>query len=204
MKFKDLTGLRFGRLFVVSVHSRPFRTTWDCLCDCGNRTVVLGGNLRSGYTQSCGCLRRDVGREVNLKHGATHTPEYRIWTHMIGRCTNPNDSRYPDYGGRGITVCDRWRHSFENFIADIGKRPTKHHSIERKNNDLGYEPGNCKWATRREQMRNTRRAMRLTILGETKSLSDWCDHYNQSYRLAKKRIQYLGWDVIEALTIGPR
>jgi hypothetical protein len=115
--------------------------------------------LKRGWTQSCGCLQKDRAKD-NAKHGKTGSPEYHAWSAMIQRCTNPKTKQYKDYGGRGIRVCQKWKCSFESFYADMGPRPSKAHSIDRKDNDGNYEPGNCRWATEREQKMNTRQNVR--------------------------------------------
>lgn len=156
----DITGQRFGRLIVVRFHmpgrKHPRRiATWLCQCDCGGSTLATKVNLKSGNTRSCGCLKQ----EILTKHGACVgykiSGTYRSWQHMHERCRNPNQEGYKHWGGRGISVCDRWQ-SFENFLADMGERPAGY-SIERIDNDGNYEPSNCKWIPRNEQMQNQRR-----------------------------------------------
>lgn len=163
----DMTGQRFGKLLVQRrspVNSTQNAAQWLCKCDCGNETTVIGILLRNGRTRSCGCLHADqmVALVVRgTKHGhATKgiTPTYHTWASMLARCENPNNTRYADWGGRGIRVCDRW-HDFRNFLSDMGEKP-KAHSIDRINNDGNYEPGNCRWATMREQNRNRRNTKR--------------------------------------------
>lgn len=162
----DLTGHRYGRLTVLNWHSLSCtnKQMWLCLCDCGNHKIVASSNLRNRHTASCGCYRVQRIKDCNTTHGATRarvfSGAYRSWTSMKRRCTNPNSNRYRHYGARGITICGRWLHSFENFLADMGERPVGT-SIERVNNDGNYEPDNCKWATAIEQA-NNRRASRGT------------------------------------------
>jgi hypothetical protein len=158
----DLTGRQFGRLTVLH---RAGTSHWKCQCSCGNRRDVSGDSLRHGETRPCGCLRRELtaernqGRPPALKHGeaAARSPEYICWYGIIRRCCRPTDTSWERYGGRGITVCDRWRNSFEHFLADMGRKPTPQHSIDRINNDGDYEPANCRWATASEQQRNKRK-----------------------------------------------
>lgn len=170
-RYEDLTGQRFGRLVAIRKHGGPSKTTrWICQCDCGNTTKSIKTSLKNGTSQSCGCLRSELSsqraklRKANLKHGMTRTPIYGVWLAMRRRCENPSVERYPEYGGRGIKVCERWQ-KFENFFADMGPRPSDSHSIERENNDGDYEPSNCRWATVDEQVYNKRTTRFLTYKG---------------------------------------
>lgn len=156
----DLTGRVFGMLTVIRRGgSKPVK--WFCQCECGNETVTHGASLRKGKTRSCGCLIGATARATFRKHGRSSTQVYRAWTGMIERCSNPNFRQWDSYGGRGITICDRWRERFENFLADIGEPPSPDHSLDRINNDGNYEPGNCRWATRVEQSANRRKVARI-------------------------------------------
>lgn len=155
---KDLTGQRFGRLVVLEEGERTKsgQVIWYCMCDCGNERRIPVSSLTSGRTKSCGCRRKDVKAQEVTTHGFSKgNPTYRSWAHMLARCHNPNNKYYHNYGGRGIKVCDRWRYSFENFLADMGERPNGK-TIDRKDNDGGYEPGNCRWADWQSQMSNRR------------------------------------------------
>lgn len=169
--FINLIGRRYDRLTVVA-DLGPGTRRWQCLCVYGSLIAVNRAKLEQGHTRSCGCLHRDLTIAKNYKHGLIHLPEYRIWAAMRERCTNPNNSAYRLYGGRGITVCTHWQ-SFPAFLKDMGLRPTSKHTIERKDNSLGYLPDNCKWATRVEQANNTRRNRHLTFNKKTHTLMQW-------------------------------
>lgn len=172
---KDWTGTRKGRLVVIRrdgyrEHPSGRRSIiWLCQCDCGRETRVTSANLHpSGTTYSCGCQRADANRQngmQNYRHGhSIQTATYKSWAQMKNRCSNPNNAQWADYGGRGIIVCETWM-EFTNFLADMGKRP-RGLSIDRIDNDKGYEPGNCRWATRKEQNSNTRRNVYVLLDGQ--------------------------------------
>jgi len=167
----DLNGRRFGRLTIIADAKvkRGGHTAWQCQCDCGNNTIVRGDSLMSGKTQSCGCQRL----EAITSHGMKHSSTYRSWSDMKSRCNDPNTLDYKRYGGRGIKVCDRWN-AFQLFYADMGEKP-KGLSLERIDNNKGYSPDNCKWATRKEQSRNQRPNRMITYFGETKCLAEWAE-----------------------------
>lgn len=128
-------------------------------CDCGTKRIVTFQNLKSGRSQSCGCVKGAKVRHGDARKGNI-APEYACWQSMIRRCTSPTRHGYADYGGRGISVCDRWM-TYENFLADVGRRPSSHHSLEREDNDGNYEPTNCRWATAKEQRANQRKRLRI-------------------------------------------
>jgi len=152
----NLTGKRFGRLVALSRTSRGGVSYWLCRCDCGNRTMVQYANLAYGtHTRSCGCLYQETRKTANLKHGMSLSKEYKAWRSMHDRTTKPNVQNYSRYGGRGIRVCRRWRR-FENFFADMGRAPSRRHSLDRRDNSGHYTPGNCRWATPRTQAQNRR------------------------------------------------
>lgn len=155
---KDLVGRRFGLLTVTAkAPSRKLGTKWHgywtCRCDCGAEAVVQRAALTSGATRSCGCYMRQERAARARKHGGAGWPEYRVWGAIIQRCTNPNNPAYEDYGGRGITVCERWK-LFENFIEDMGRRPAPGLQLDRRRNNEGYSKDNCRWVTREENMQN--------------------------------------------------
>jgi hypothetical protein len=179
--FVDRTGQRFGRLVADHLDSeRSVKCTWwVCVCDCGNTKSVPSSSLVSGGTRSCGCLVRDANRKTllarNTTHGLSGTPEYIAWCAMKARCYDKNTVGYKNYGGRGISVCARWlgNNGFVNFLADMGKKPSAKHTVERTNNDGDYCPENCRWATRKEQGNNKRNNVVITINGETMPLMAW-------------------------------
>lgn len=167
---KDRIGQKWGRLTVKEFHGRNSArcALWLCICECGNSTIVEGSTLQAGRVKSCGCLRREMCRMMgtnNVRHGGRRngkrTPENNSYSNMLSRCYNPNATGYERYGGRGIRVCRRWRHSFTNFLADMGKRPpgTTIHRIKPNGN---YTPRNCVWRTPAEQAQATRRT-KLTL-----------------------------------------
>lgn len=157
-RFEDKTGQRFGRLLALRfLHSsRAVRGKWECLCDCGSLVYAESSCLNNGDTISCGCRKIDHISENFTSHGKSKTVEYRIWTSMIQRCINPKSTSYPNYGGRGILVCDRWLNSFENFLEDMGVRPEER-TLDRIDPSGNYSPSNCRWAEVSEQKFNTRR-----------------------------------------------
>lgn len=159
MKANQLTGKTFGRLTVVERIgvSKNGHILWLCTCECGNSTVVFGSNLVRNHTLSCGCLNT----EVITRHGKYATSTYQTWKGMIQRCTNPNAAKYEHYGGRGITVCKEW-FSFSNFLKDMGERPDKSLTLDRIKNEKGYYRENCRWATKEQQLQNTRPRKKLS------------------------------------------
>lgn len=156
----DLIGKRFGNLLVTSIGKQiklasSTKRRWWCHCDCGKEVEVLAGSLLNDRTKSCGCLRVTTSRLTLTTHGLSKTPTYKIWKYMIKRCRNKACKAYVDYGGRGIAVCARWM-EFENFLTDMGERPSIDHSMERRDNSGNYELSNCEWASRATQSRNRR------------------------------------------------
>lgn len=180
-RFKDITSQRFGRLVAVELFGRVKhqRVAWKCQCDCGAIAIITANRLVQGLTKSCGCLQKELTRKRFQTHGHSVnrviSPTYRTWSALKERCLNPKNKFFKEYGGRGIAVCDSWMNSFESFLRDMGPKPTKRHSIDRIDNDKGYSPENCRWATPTQQARNTRRTVKLTLNGVTHTLADWCE-----------------------------
>jgi len=190
----DLTGQVFGRWTVIGqADTRKYRQThWHCRCACKTLRVVSGANLRRGYSRSCGCLKQELAVKQHTTHGMSKLPEYINWRHIIQRCTNPNCSKWPYYGGRGITVCETWIHSFSCFYADMGPRPSARHSIDRKDNNKGYSRDNCKWSTQAEQCRNKRNNVWIVYRGERIVLAELAELLNVDRTTLGYRIKR-GW-----------
>jgi len=194
----DLTGVIFGQLKVISrAENAGRRPRWFCLCSCGNEKVVLGENLRMGYTKSCGCSHKEKSSKANSTHKKTGTVEYTAWINMLSRCYNRNKKDFKNYGGRGIEVCDRWK-QFENFYADMGDRP-ENTSLDRIAVNGNYEPSNCRWATNLQQARNTRSNRLIEFDGRLAPLSEHCANAGLDYRSVHQRLKR-GWNVTKALS----
>jgi hypothetical protein len=182
----DLTGMIFGRFTVVKQYGKDKRHNiiWECLCNCGNTSNITTTNLKNGHIKSCGCLRKESTSKTGSSkrtHGYSRTPTYNTWSHMNQRCNNKDNFQYKDYGGRGITVCDRWDinkgGSFENFLKDMGEKP-KGKSLDRIDNRQlieGYSPENCRWSTPKEQNRNKRNNKLYTYNSKTLCEQDWLE-----------------------------
>lgn len=200
--FVDRTGQEIGWLTVVGLApKRGKKTYWTCRCRrCGNIKEVSVAALISGRQKSCGCLMRENNRTNRLTHGKRRTPEYEIWAAIKQRCSNPNNRAYKDYGARGIKMCERWLNDFTAFIADLGERPGKEYTVERRNNDGNYCPENCYWATDESQKNNRRDSVRITWRGETKTLTQWARLTGIDPKIVRSRIRNYGWSVDEALT----
>jgi hypothetical protein len=192
----------FGRWLAVAPGRK--RGHWLCRCRCpkGTEREVATRSLVKGLSRSCGCLQREQPHP-NLKHGKWKTREFHIWTGMIQRCHNPKMSGYYKYGAKGIAVCERWRNSFADFLADMGASPSPEHSIDRVDNARGYEPANCRWATRKEQQRNTSQNRRLTHAGVTKTMVEWAEETGISLKVLSARLT-AGWSVGRSLSEAPR
>lgn len=195
MEYKeDITGRTFNLLTVLrySHIKKGHGSYWLCQCECGNKTTVRIDGLKSGHPKSCGCLSdkwRATGN-ANRTHGKTKTRIYQQWRGMKGRCFNENNQDYKHYGGRGITVCNRWL-KFENFFEDMGECP-KDYTIERINNDGKYEPSNCKWIHNKRQNRNKRNSFMIKYKGKNQCLAAWAEHFKINYYTLHKRLRYSG------------
>lgn len=168
---------------------------WLCRCDCGTERSVSKYDLIRGKSKNCGCVKKAkiaARNRAGATHGKTNTPEFRAWTMMKSRCYDKNQKAYKDWGGRGITVCERWRESFENFLADMGPRPSAKHSIDRyPDNDGNYEPTNCRWATVKEQGRNRRDNHLVTFSGKTLTVVEWSELTGIAHRTLVERLKRL-------------
>jgi hypothetical protein len=198
----DISGQRFGRLVAIrSAGKQASFTLWECQCDCGNVSRTIIPRLRSGKTKSCGCLRAEATRARRLTHGLTESGTYNSWMQMIQRCTNPKDSRWTRYGGRGIRVHGPWL-TFANFLADMGEKPPEH-SIDRIDNDGNYEPANCRWASQKTQQNNRSTNRILTINGRSQSVTRWAEELGIKSATLSARLRK-GWAPIRAVSTPVR
>jgi len=188
---KDYVGATFGYLQVLRRDlSRKGKVFWMCRCTCGREISVVSGNLHR--QKSCGCQNKR-----SIKHGGTRSRTYKVYQSMRYRCLNPTSAGYPNYGGRGITICKRWD-SYENFLRDMGERPTGH-SLDRIDNDRGYSPSNCRWATVEQQNRNKRDTKRITWEGRTQSLAEWARELGLKEGTLSARIYRYGMPLAKAM-----
>jgi hypothetical protein len=189
----EMAGRRFGTVTALRVAPEARTRTkfkWVCLCDCGQEFTTCGGKLRCGDVVSCPDCSRERVRLSRVVHGMRRTAEYRIWTHIKSRCFNTRVPEFKHYGGRGITMCERWRESFADFLADMGPRPSALHSVDRHpNNDGNYEPGNCRWATPKAQANNTRSNRKVTVAGETRNMTQWAESIGVRREVIHKRLK---------------
>lgn len=184
MKTSERIGQKFNRLTLLKAYpperGRARRGLFRC--ECGNKKEAQLNAVLYGSTKSCGCMVKEYYASGTVRsHGDHRSPEYRSWTGMKSRCLNPNDTSYDRYGGRGIAVCDWWAESYENFLADMGRKPSPNHSIERIDNDGDYEPNNCRWASRHEQQANRSSSRLLTYKGETMTMLQWAERLGMSW-----------------------
>ena len=197
-----LRGARFGRWTVISdepaLVNEPVKRRCHVRCECGQERLVLRGNLIRGKSRSCGCLRGEVTGARAMTHGLRKHPLYGRWSKMKARCESSSSPAYKWYGARGIKVCDRWQ-SFEAFLEDVGEPSHPALSLDRIDNDGDYEPGNVRWATPMEQMRNSRKARLLSLDGVTKSAAQWAEESGITYSALRLRLKR-GWPLEEALS----
>lgn len=200
----DLVGMKFGRLTVIRKASdgSVSRAKWLCRCDCGKEKSVLGSNLRHGRTLSCGCFRSETAIAQQTKHGRSDTRLYGIWTNMKTRCYNSKSKAFKDYGARGITICAEWKNDFQAFYDwAMANGYADSLTIDRIENDKGYSPENCRWATAKEQSNNKRSNHQIVCDGEAHTISEWADITGIQYHTIKQRVNKLGWEAEKALSV---
>jgi len=204
---RDLKGQRFGRLVVLydtGERSSNGQVIWRCRCNCRAEVDVRSDHLTSGATRSCGCYNRERVAERRTVHGMTRnkkaSPIYKAWASMLQRCENPNDKRYKDYGGRGITVCDEWHDPVVFIDWALANGWEEGLTLDRIDNNGNYEPGNCRWATRKEQAQNKRNNRFITFNGKTQCLADWSRETGITRDALWQRIYHSHWPIERALT----
>lgn len=199
-----MAGQVYGRLTLLKqAPTRGKQRRWVCRCTCGKIKDQPEYDVITGRTTSCGCLMRERNSARMRTHGMTHTRVYQAWLHMKQRCYDPNTPKYPHYGGRGIEVCARWRFSFENFLADMGERPSPHHSLDRIDGEGHYTPENCRWATYREQWYTRRDRLMVEHDGRQQLLAEWAREYHIQVGTVRARLRY-GWSMERALSTPAR
>lgn len=195
---KDLTGQRFGKLIATrDVGNQHGSRAWECMCDCGRTHVATASNLGFGSVRSCGCTHLTPKPKHGHARAGAESKTYMVWKQMVQRCTNPANANYHNYGGRGISICVTWL-DFVNFLADMGEAP-EGRTIERIDNDDGYNKQNCRWATWQEQASNKRNSRHITVFGETKTMSEWARHLGVNLQTLSWRINEQGTDPAEAV-----
>lgn len=201
--FIDLTGQTFGRWTVLRrAENRRNLTCWLCSCSCGTTKEVRSTQLRNGNSKSCGCFQKERATECATTHGKRKIQGYNAWWNMIDRCYNENNKKFNHYGGRGITVCDKWKNDVSSFLRDMGPRPSPRHSVDRIENNKGYSPDNCRWATYEVQSHNQRLSRRNTTGVRGVSIRNDLGKYTAVIYVKNKRV-YLGhFDTIEEAAIA--
>lgn len=202
MRLIDRKGDRYGRLVVLeraanSANPKDTNARWLCQCDCGKTSIAYGNDLKRKKVVSCGCWNE----EKRTKHGFSRSHMNGLHAGMRQRCHNPNDANYHNYGGRGITVCERWQgpNGLVSFIEDMGDRP-KGYTVDRIDNDKGYSPDNCRWATYTAQLNNRRNNRIIEFNGESKTMAEWASALNMNWFTLRQRIDRYGWSIERALT----
>lgn len=198
---EEIKGKRYDRLVVLGEFE--IRARWQryvkCKCDCGVIKWVRAAHLVEKRIVSCGCLRKEKSRSRQTTHGLSKTRTYNSWLEMRGRCTNENDAAWDNYGGRGITVCNEWS-TFEAFFRDMGHCPSSEYSIDRLDNNKGYEPANCAWRTRTQQSRNRRNNRVIALNGVARCVSEWAEVIGISVGTIRSRLNN-GWSEHDAITV---
>ncbi len=190
-KALDLSGQKFEKLTALTKNTSVTtgeKVHWNCVCDCGKHTVVSTGNLQSKSVRSCGCLQKEAIAATVTTHGKSGTPTYNIWKTIKQRTTNPKNTDYKNYGAKGIGISDEWNGSFEAFSSDMGPRPSEKHSVERKNNKLGYHASNCFWATPTEQANNKTTNVRYAFGGKQKTVAEIAAKVGVNYEALRRRL----------------
>lgn len=192
-----IIGKTFGQLTVLREIDTPRNSGRRVIarCSCGTEKTFFAQNIRRGLSTNCGCTRYTSAART---HGKSHTPEHRAWSSMITRCTNPKSSQFNNYGGRGITVCERWR-SFAAFFEDVGSKPSPSHSLDRIDTNGNYEPGNVRWATARVQAQNKRDTVLVTHNGTTLTLCEWAEQLSIRRGTLYYRLYIAGWSIADSL-----
>ncbi len=197
-KFIDRTGLRYGRLIVLAQAPSPGKTRWTCLCDCGKETIVSGSNLVTSHIKSCGCLLRETA-QAKRRYAEEYVAEYRIWRGIKQRTSKSAGKNAEWYAH--VQMCPAWQGSFDQFLRDVGKRPSPQHTIERINGDLGYAPKNCIWALPKVQANNRSTNFMIEHAGVTRTLAQWAEHTGIAAATIRARLIRSGWSVEDALSI---
>jgi len=195
VKLKVKKGDVYNRLTIVKEVSTDSRRKFLCRCTCGTLKEFKIEHIRSGHTKSCGCMRKEMVESLRKTHGMTNSMAFKSWTSMKQRCLNPKMKYFDRYGGKGIKVCKRWLHSFENFLADMGKRPSIEHSLDRIDGTKGYSPDNCRWATPKEQAKNRK----TTVIYNGETASDASRRLGGGGALVSQRMMN-GWSIEKAFT----
>lgn len=203
-RFQNLTGLKFGRLTVIAYAGKKNKAHhWLCRCDCGSDLTVWSHAFKRGNTKSCGCIKREVLQERNKVHGMSRGYLYAKWKGIKSRCYNKNNSQYHLYGERGIFMDENWKNDFTSFheyvTSVIGHRPDDRFSIDRIDNDIGYVPGNIRWATCSEQNFNKRNNRLIELNGVKRPIGEWANTFGISVKTIRSRLYHLGWNVEKAI-----
>lgn len=199
----DISGQRFGRLITIKrlIPSGETRNKWLCQCDCGNKCLATTSDLRRGKTKSCGCLKKELDKNRNKRHGMSNTSLHKRWRSIKDRCFNSKSKSFKNYGGRGISMCDEWKNSFESFENwALGNGYQENLTIERIDVDGNYEPKNCCWIPLEEQAKNRRTTRLISFNGETYSIREWSKRLGISESTLYFRLNS-GWDIKDAFTI---